>query len=126
MFNLLALLSPAYQKHCRLLPAAAAVIALPNAAAARRGRGRGGCLSEDGEEDAGEEDLVRLARRDELGDDAVDDVRRREEVDEDARQDVAEQPRLEGARAPHAVEQDGDLEKSRCERSRDQVLSDTM
>lgn len=104
----------AYQKHCRLLPAAAAVIALPTAAAARarRGRGRGGCLSEDGEEDAGEEDLVRLSRRDELGDDAVDDVRRREEVDEDARQDVAQQPRLEGARAPHAVEQDGDLNES--------------
>ena len=99
----------AYQKHCRLLPAAA-VIALPIAAAARRGRG--GCLSEDGEEDAGEEDLVRLSRRDELGDDAVDDVRRREEVDEDARQDVAQQPRLEGARAPHAVEQDGDLNES--------------
>ena len=103
---MLQLLLPAYQKHCRLLPAAA-VIALPTAAAARRG----GCLAEDREEDAGEEDLVRLSRRDELGDDAVDDVRRREEVDEDARQDVAEQPRLEGARAPHAVEQDGDLKE---------------
>ena len=101
MFNLLALLSPAYQKHGRLLSTAVV------APASRRG----GCLAEDGEEDAGEEDLVRLPRRDELGDDAVDDVRRREEVDEDARQDVAEQPRLEGTRAPHAVEQDGDLKE---------------
>ena len=107
---MLQLLLPAYQKHCRLLPAAA-VIALPTAVVAPASRGRGGGLAEDGEEDAGEEDLVRLPRRDELGDDAVDDVRRREEVDEDARQDVAEQPRLEGARAPHAVEQDGDLKE---------------
>ena len=52
---------------------------------------------------------MRLPRRHELGDDSVDDVGRREEVDEDARQDVADEPRLEGPRPAHAVEEDGDL-----------------
>ena len=54
---------------------------------------------------------MRLPRRHELGDHSVDDVRRREEVDEHPRQDVADEPRFEGARAAHAVEQDGDLRR---------------
>ena len=98
----LRILHTTYQKHRRLLS---------SVVAAGRGGGGSSGLAEDGEEDSGEEDLVRLPRRHELGDHSVDDVRRREEVDEHPRQDVADEPRFEGARAAHAVEQDGDLRR---------------
>jgi len=52
---------------------------------------------------------MRLARRDEGADDAVDHIGSREEVDENARQQMADELSLEGTRSANAVEQNGHL-----------------